>query len=276
MNHAETITRLIRTLVNSQEMHALLVEGPAGWGKSSAVHTALTASEIDAAHLGSYSTPLHFFNFLYENQTRVIVMDDCAGLFGDAASMAILKAATWNQANGRVVRWGSTGSKPLAEEFSFTGKLIIVCNSFPNTPDALAVRSRGFPYKIDVGEQEAKLLLKKAAENESWFSDTDLATQVSEFLDHSISKDNISHFSYRTLRMGYELAVHNPQEWPALLSGVLAVSNRQNPKQVIQSLKGISCQEQIRSFQELTGLRRRSYFYYRKKMALGTQTDSFI
>lgn len=202
-------------------MHALIVEGPAGWGKTTAVDEAMRAAGVSGVHLGAYSTPLHLFNFLYENAKRFVVIDDCAGLFNDQSSMAILKAATWRQGKSRLIRWGSTSSKAATDEFSFEGKLVIICNSFPSTADADAVRSRSFPCKIEVTPARAKELLAKAAHDKAWFPDTSKASEVARLLCSRLTSGSLNQMSYRTLQMGYELAQHNGNRWQELLDRMI-------------------------------------------------------
>jgi broad-specificity NMP kinase len=120
MDHVSAIQKYIEVVRGSRELHVLIIEGPAGWGKTTTVEAALDRANIEAVHLGAYTTSLNLFNFLSENSDRVIIADDVAGLFNDQSSMAILKAATWPQrSNRRVVKWGSTSRKAMATEFEF-------------------------------------------------------------------------------------------------------------------------------------------------------------
>lgn len=266
-DHISTITSLLLTLRASQRMHALIVEGPAGWGKTTAVDKALRAAGVEAVHVGSYSTPLSLFNFLYENSDRFIIIDDCAGLFNDQSSMAILKAATWAQEASRPVRWGTTSSKVATDQFLFSGKLIIICNSFPTTPDAEAIRSRSFPCKIDITPDRAKELLIAAASDKNWYPESKRALSVSKFLHSRLSNGALSQISYRTLQMGYELAEHNPENWQDLLSGMI-VSQPQDPKKLVRKLarEDLRVKDQLRAFEEATGLKRRTFFKYRRSL----------
>lgn len=269
MDHVSTIKLLIRTLLHSKEMHALLVEGPAGWGKSTAVEQALREIHIDCVPLGSYSTPLHLFNFLSQNQDCVVLIDDSAGVYSDSASMAILKAATWGRGDARKIRWGSTSAKAAVEEFLFRGKLVVVCNSFPRTPDAEAVRSRSFPHSIAVSESEAKALLTEAAQNRDWFVNTAVAEAVARYLVKRITRDSLAHISYRTLRMGYELAEHNPASWQTLLDRMIPLA-QEDPKVLVKRLarQSLRVKDQLRAFEKTTGLRRRTFFKYRRELKL--------
>ena len=248
-------------------MHALIIEGSPGWGKTTTVEEALASAGVTAVHLGSYSTPLHLFNFLHENSGRVVVIDDCAGLFNDQSSMAILKAATWGHGKKRKVRWGSTSGKASAGEFCFEGKLIIVCNSFPATADAEAVKSRSFPYKISIDPRNAKTLLKVAAQNPKLYPDAKKAIDVARFLIQKISASSLNQINYRTLQMGYELAQHNSQQWRDLLGRMVLVAP-EDPKKLIRQLsrRGLTVKDQFQIFERSTGLKRRTFFKYRREL----------
>jgi len=112
MNYVDDIRLAIKTVVGSDEFHAVLIEGPAGWGKTTTVTMALDELNLEAIHLGSYSTPLNLFNFFSEHQNNIILIDDTAGLFENPQSMSLLKSATWsNNRKKRILKWGSTSNK---------------------------------------------------------------------------------------------------------------------------------------------------------------------
>lgn len=218
-------------------MHSLIIEGPPGWGKTTSVEESLRLAEVEALHLGAYSTPLNLYNFLGENPNGIILLDDCAGIFNDSSAMAILKAATWpSRKDKRLVKWGSTSSKATAEEFEFLGKLIIVCNSFPKTADGEAIRSRGYSRRIDITLAEAKKLLLQAASQKKWFSKTKLSMEVAEFLVSQISESSLSQISFRTLKKGYRLAEVHPESWRELFADTLP-QGKIEPDKLIKELE---------------------------------------
>ena len=264
---------LISTILKSPRNHAVIVEGPAGWGKTTAVDLALAEAVVEGVHLGAYSTPLNLFNFLFLHSSRFVVVDDCcAGLFSDSSWMAILKAATWPRSTGqRILKWGSTSGKAAADEFDFTGKLVIVCNSFPSTPGGDAVRSRAHGMRIDVSCERAMKLLRQAAADRGRFADPIVAKEAVEWVCERLSPATLASVSYRTLENAYELAIHNPVNWRDLI-GIGSSSKVSNdPKRLVADLatQPIKVKDQFRMFTDATGYGRRTFFKLRRETNVG-------
>lgn len=275
MDHVETIKRLLRTVLASNRMHAVLITGPAGFGKSTAVEEALLQSGSKAAFLGAYSSPLGLFNFLHSHSEKgsVAVIDDTAGIYGEPQAMAILKSATWAQGKPRMVRWRSTTGRASVEEFEYAGKAIIICNTFPTSADAKAVKSRSFPYQFEISESRIMELLLKAAGDPQWYPNTNLACEVTEFLSNFVGDS--ADISYRTLQMGYELAEHNPDDWKVMLRRMISTHIPEDPFELIQNLAKdeISVTEQYHRFEKVTGFKRRTFFKYRRMLNLSGERE---
>lgn len=270
LDHVSAIRKYIEAIMGADDMHSLIIEGPPGWGKTTSVEESLNLAKIEALHLGAYSTPLNLYNFLAENSNRVILIDDCAGIFNDPSALAILKAATWpSHHNRRTVKWGSTSSKATADKFEFSGKLIIVCNSFPKTADGEAIRSRGYTRKINITLAQAKGLLLQAAIQKKWYPKTNVATEVAEFLISQISESSLSQISFRTLKKGYRLAEIHSDSWRELFADTLP-QGAIDPESLVKELsrQRLKVKDQSRIFQEKTGLKSRSFYNYRKDAKL--------
>lgn len=265
LNHIIAIQKYIEVIVQADDMHALIVEGPPGWGKTTAVEEALKLAHLESVHLGAYSTALNLYNFLFAHQNSIVLIDDCAGLFDDKAAMAILKASTWpSLGKRRIVKWGSTSNLAHIPIFEFSGKLVIVCNSFPKTPDGAAICSRSYVRKVDVKISEAKHMLMQAAKDTKWFSKPEVSIQVAEFLINQLSENNLIHISFRTLKKGYRLAETHPSTWKELFND--AIPNALSPNELVRELArgNLKVKDQARVFKEKTGLNIRSFYYYRK------------
>lgn len=237
------------------------------------VTMALDELNLEAVHLGSYSTPLNLFNFFSEHPDSIILIDDTSGLFENPQAMSLLKSATWaSQRQKRVIKWGSTTNRSLVEEFEFFGKLIIVCNQFPKSSDAMAVRSRSFPQRIDVTVTQAKRFLIEASKSKEWFDEPKVSELVAEFICKNLNDMTLRQINFRSLKMGYELALTNSESWQNLLSKMLGFNGR-TPEDLIKDIseKYSKIGDQERAFEELTGLKRRSFYLYRRKLQMSKE-----
>lgn len=268
LNHVVAIQKYIEVISCAEDMHALIVEGAPGWGKTTAVESALELAGMQGVHLGAYSTPLNLYNFLFHNLDQIIIVDDCAGLFNDRSAMAILKAATWpSLGKKRIVKWGSTSNLATVAGFEFSGKLIIVCNAFPKTPDGDAIRSRGYVRRVNISLSEARELILNASKDPTWFKNLELASEVADFLINRLNEVTLPEISFRTLKKGYRLAEVHKKSWKLLLADAIPGENTP-PEVLVADLakQDLAVKEQERIFQEKTGLKRRSFYNYRKSV----------
>ncbi|OQW49816.1 MAG: hypothetical protein A4S09_03405 [Proteobacteria bacterium SG_bin7] len=276
MKTSDKIISLIKTLSYAENFHVCIIEGDPGWGKTTAVGSALVHLQIDYVHLGSYATPLGLFNFLFQNSRATVLVDDTSGLFNNPQTMAILKAATWEHPNrGRLVRWTSTTEKSEADEFEFKGKIIIVCNQFPRTADAEAVRNRALDYTVEPTLREARHLLTEAIKDKQKFKNQKIAEKVLENLLYNLNEDTLKKTSYRTLQKMYEIAIHNPDCWDQMLDKVSSPSNS-DPFKILKRLskENLKIKDQLQIFEAETGLKRRTFFKYRKNLELRSRQKS--
>jgi hypothetical protein len=274
IKHIKTISQLIQTLIVSDDFHALVVESAPGWGKSTAIDLALRKRKISAVPVGSYATPLHIYQTLTANPNSVIILDDCAGLFSDAKSMSILKAATWQSSgqdeNGkaRIVSWGSSSDKVGKGRVEFKGKLILLTNMVNHGKETDAFLSRCLSYRISHNESDIREMLKLAAKNKTYFPNTKLALKVSTVLLRERPNVDINKINLRTLKMGYDLAITHPDEWPELLAHVLPRTEKITDKVKAILHSNLSVTEQIEKFQRETGKSRRTFYNAKKKAGL--------
>lgn len=273
MTLRDNIKAQVRTLMNSQHFHLLLIEGRAGVGKTTTVCGALAELNIEPAVLGAYATPMGFFNFLAAHSTELVLVDDTAGVLASPLAMGLLKAATWEQpGRGRVLRWTSTTDRAATEEFLFSGKLILICNFFPKNSDAEAVKNRSLDMKIEPTLNETRDYLKTAASDPNRFPDQKIATLVLRRLLTDLTDETLANISYRNLQKAYEIAVHNPDSWEkmAQAGSTMNAAACESSLEVIKELcaSGLKVADQVREFELRTGFKRRSFFKYRKQLGL--------
>ena len=113
---------------------------------------------------------------------------------------------------------------------------------------------------------QAKNLLLEAAKNKGWYKNTATAEVVAQFLSERLNDKLVSRISYRTLQMGYELAKDHPDSWKDLLLPAIP-SELEDPEILVKDLakKKLKVKEQARIFEEMTGLKRRTFFKYRSR-----------
>lgn len=268
MKHVEDIRALTEILLSSDNFHSLVIEGAPGWGKSTTVERVLNEKGKTFKALGSYTTPLALFKFLSKNPRELLVIDDCAGIFGDTIAMAILKAATWPSSGSdgtRLVSWATTSERVKLDSFLFDGKIILLTNSTPMSGDGAAFASRSLHYCITptVSEMETIVLQVTAS---SRFIDQTKAQAVAQCLIERGRQTDFRGVNLRTLQMGYELATSARPNWRELFLKVLPTPDTTRIAYLLSSKSG-SVEEQFREFHRQTGLSRRTFFYHRARVA---------
>jgi hypothetical protein len=269
MKYLDDIAALVKTLHQSTTFHALVIERPPGWAKSTTIDTIMALLSIPYSSLGSYSTPLFLYKALAESPGSVLVLDDCAGLFDDSTAMSILKAATWSSAGSqgeRRVTWGSSTDRVKVPAFNFRGKLILLTNTLPASREIDAFLTRTLYLSFAFDSEEISMLLLEAARSTQHYADTELSIAVARyFIEHS-NTYALERLNLRTLKMAYEVARANPGNWQSLMARLLP---KTSPRSLAGKLSqgGLSIEEQAREFSRQTGLSRRTFFNYRKEAA---------
>lgn len=278
MKHIDDIRALVVTLQRSAKFHALVVESPPGWAKSSSVEAVLSELSIPFVSLGSYSTPLALYNALSKSPASTFVLDDSAGLFSDPSGMAVLKSATWASAGSsgqRQVSWNTTSERASTPGFVFSGKIILLANAVPKGSDCRAFLSRTLHLCIRFSSEQISEMLKSACANTHYFEDQQTASLVADFLSKRALTADCSSMNLRTLQLGYELAKTNPDQWQHLLDRLIP---KLDARSLVAGLEGspLSVEEQSREFSRATGLSRRTFFKYRQSMQLAEVHSALV
>lgn len=265
MKHQTNMTSLLNTLVQSETFHCAIFQSPPGWAKSTTVNAALEKLGINSVPIGTYSTPLHFYNSLAQHSKSFIVLDDCSGLFDDLAAMAVLKAATWpnTKTNERYIQWASNSPHVMRPEgFAFKGKLILLTNVFPSGRDTDAFKSRSLFYQIHFTRHNIEKLLREAAKSKTHYENRTRAEMVANHLIKSLEKRDFTKYNLRTLKMAYEFAENDPKHWRELLEVVLPSVT---PEELVRSLAdtGEKVVRQAQEFQRMTGQTARHFYRLR-------------
>ena len=141
---------------------SLVITGGAGMGKTHIVKSTLEGMGLtestDFVHFKGRATAAGLFVTLYENNDKIIVLDDCDSVFRDDDAVNILKGAL-DSYDTRKISYIST--KSLKDEygcevprhFEFSGRIIFISNISQSKLDE-AIRSRSFVADVDLTTEQ--------------------------------------------------------------------------------------------------------------------------
>jgi hypothetical protein len=256
----------IKQLYLQKDLHALMVIGPGGLGKSYSVGQALRKQKINHHIISGHITPLELYKDLLKyKDDYTVVFDDCDSLFLDNKFYSIFKTALAPNASGkREIAWKSTARATInvPESFIFDSKIIFILNRIPDSAKFSPIANRTITAHYNLSNDE---LIEKALE---------IAKQKSRVLESRkilgiLSKNNIKLYDLRTLIQLFDLAK--------------IAKNEDLERFVIQRTKKPSIEEIINARQK-EGLRdteikhelvskglcsERSYYYHKKNAMSG-------
>ena len=142
---------------------SLIITGSGGLGKTSSVMKALKSASLMEGDgfvlLKGYSTPRGFYEFLYRNNGKLIVVDDCDSVFDTETGVNILKGAL-DSFDARTICWQSRETSrdndedAVPNKFEFTGRVIFISNrTQEDVPQALRSRSMNIDLTMSIAER---------------------------------------------------------------------------------------------------------------------------
>ena len=221
---------------------------------------------------GGFTTPLDFYHFAYEHRDKTLILDDLAGILTDKRSVAIFKEILWGTPK-RMVHYHTTSDALTAPpEFEFTGKIILITNLIEgkNSENTKALLSRAITYELVLSRDDILNVMKDLCQN-IVYKDLTLVEKatVLEYIQ-SITDETTSELNLRSLIKSYDIYYHYKKfnnDWKKL------VSNLFTKDETLVSLKMIITaysteRERIKAFFDATGLRRGSYYLYKRRLNL--------
>lgn len=156
---------------------SLMVTGSGGLGKTRSVMKALEAKNLvdggDYVKLTGYSTPRGLYEFLYRNNGKLLIIDDCDSVFDTDTGVNVLKGAL-DSYDTRTVCWqGRETSRDDDEDaiprsFEFTGRVIFISNrTQEDVPQPIRSRSMNVDLTMNIAERLDRIqsLLPALAQN---------------------------------------------------------------------------------------------------------------
>lgn len=111
----------------------LVCSGDYGMGKSHRIMEYVKNEKIEHAYIQSYATPLKFFEILYNNKDKKLIIFDDVNSIDNPAIVGMLKSACWSVLNNdRKVSYHTTSEKmkelELPESFEFKANIVLIFN----------------------------------------------------------------------------------------------------------------------------------------------------
>lgn len=261
------LDNLIEVLAKSS-ISGLIVVSNGGYGKSYKVLKKLGEMKRDWSYFSVFSTPLELYHTLYENNGKIIVLDDVEGLLNNEKIMSILKSALWGATGTRILNYKSTSDLLKApKQFEFTGKLIILTNKIGNDINLKALVSRVLFCDLKFTYDEILTLMNEIAEKDYEGISLIERKEVLHYIKEN-SSICTTDFNLRVLIKAFEVRKAMPSKWKEIVKNMLQEDESMRiVREINLSHKG-SVKEQIEEFSRRTGLGRRTYFTYKKRLGL--------
>jgi len=271
-DYFKELKHLIR-LVGRGYSTSLIIEGKGGLGKTYEVIKTLTEIKADFVVYRSHSTPLKFYEFLFYNNGKTIVLDDLEGILENASGISILKGALWPLFDKLIVSYSTTSEKlEVPPEFEFTGQIIFCVNSLRKNPELEALRTRGLYYYLDFPYIEIITVMFEIAKNPYKTLSLDERLKITRFILENTSEAT-RELNFRTLFKALDIFLYckeTGEDWKSLVLGLLGECDI---KLLVKELSesGLEVREQARGFIENTGKSRATFFRIRRDMGVKRQ-----
>lgn len=252
----------INTLLGSEKINGLIIEGSAGLGKSHITYETLTENNKklnnDFYVVNAHITPLEMYSVLFENSTKIIVFEDIPSIFKNETSIGLLLSALWGMGDRRIVNYFSTTDRlaNMPKSFEFTGKIIILCNKMPGVLEPL--KSRCFYLKVEFDFKTKIEILYELAKIHS------IDFEIVDFIKNTANESY--EINFRTLFKLNEVFKRNKQ-WENLAKEQMEFNSEKAA--FLQILKlSISVDEQVRKARRELGISRATFFRWKREMNL--------
>jgi len=254
-------------------VNSLLCHSKAGYGKTHTTIKYLKENNIDYKYVNGFSTAVGLYKLLYNNNDRIIVIDDVETLFQDDKIINLLKGALWNVGTEKRIISYSSSSKVLEEypdKFIYTGRIIILMNDVnkKNNESFNALMSRMLKYEIKYSLKELKQLSKQILEEKKDITNKEKQT-IKKIIDEEIFEEH--NFNFRLLERLISMTKYcktNYEKTRELFLNSLEVDT--NIIEIKKALKHSNIvSKQVDYFKKTTGKSRASFFRKRKELLEG-------
>jgi len=218
LEQAFTITKsLLITLTKSKDIFGLILKGGSGIGKSYSTIKVLKDLGMKKGEgyeiLSAYTTPLEFYQFLYNNKDgKVVILDDTMGFFDNKINIGIVLSALWGEGK-RIVHYNSSSGKlKVPNSFIFDSKIIWCINELPK--ELQAVKSRCFFHELEFSYKHKIKLFYEIAKIKK------IDLKVVDFIKEN-SDELTPDLDFRLLIKINDIFTHNKNDWKTISINLL-------------------------------------------------------
>jgi hypothetical protein len=265
-------------LGDSEYTQGAIIYGDAGVGKTHGLCKRLAKRGMPYALFNSYSTPLAFYELLFRNNGKLVILDDVNTLLHDPKAVAIMKAGLFSAGGARLITYSST-AKVLEERgipgsFIFTGRIVILLNEIPQTirETFQALLSRVYSHEVKLSLQEKKDLVRIVFEGSEVFG---LVRQqkmvVLNLLTGCLDFSNAHRFNVRTALRAAEIYKKLGEDRATqLIYDLMDVDLRLRQFLLIENNCPGPTEKKVELWIKTTGYSRRDYFNVKARYYLST------
>ncbi|HUS50524.1 MAG TPA: hypothetical protein VMZ91_10190 [Candidatus Paceibacterota bacterium] len=251
---------LLQTLIKSKEIFGLILKGESGIGKSYTTLKVLKDLDMkkgeDYDMLSAYTTPLEFYQFLYENKdNKIVILDDTMAFFNNPINIGIVLSSLWGEGK-RIVHYNSSSGKlKVPTSFIFNSKIVWCVNTLPKQLGA--VKSRCFYHELEFSYQHKIKLLYEIAKIKK------IDLKLVDFIKDN-SDELTEDLDFRLLMKVNDISKHN-KEWEAVARKLLGkTTNLTLLKQYLKESTTIG--EAQKLWCEQTGRCRKSFYNLKQRI----------
>ncbi len=192
---------------------SIIVTGEGGLGKTHSVTQTIRDcgyEESDFVFFKGYSTARGLYNTLFDNNSKLIIFDDCDSVLEDKVAVNILKSAL-DSYERRTISWMAKMNKNdvYPQQFDFTGRIIFISNKSKESIDS-AILSRSLTVDLTMTPDEKIERMTTILSNILPTWDNSLKADAMQFLTENKTSANLN---LRTLIMVIKMRAANPLSW---------------------------------------------------------------
>ena len=264
------VVRHYTNMVIKGYSYGLIITGAGGFGKTAIVVNEMAKNNLvegkDYVYYSGHITPLKLYKLLYNNNGKIIILDDVDLIKNGAVSLNILKSALWDVAGQRIISYESSSKLlDIPSKFIFEGRIIYISNYIPNLRNIniQALLSRTLYVNLNLPIQEQKAIIKEIVSKEQGLTQEEKEEIIKE-IENRINYTNVSFRTIKQIISIYKYSKEQGVKGLALINPLL--QEDEDIKAFIEAYQqGANEKERVKIFTEISGKSRRTYFRIKKE-----------